>query len=149
MDNSVTEAVISFLLTYPEMGEGAEIATDQLGDDPETNAIFQTPGDEVLWYVDGSRLVTSAFVLRLRRPSLVDEQRVALQSWMEAFERWVRDQMVLRNRPALDSGRSCRGLRFTAAAFMYAQDAHESVYQIGVECKYFEPKTKPASQQEE
>ena len=144
---SVAAAVIAWLKTYPQMPAGVEISTDILPDAGDDSGLFKTPGDSVVYNVDGSRDVTSTFLLRLKKPMQDETLRASAREWMEKFERWSRDQNILGNLPTLDENRTCESCRFTESAWVFYQDPAETVYQLGVEIVFDEPK--PTIEQEE
>lgn len=138
---SIAAAVIAWLKTYPKMPADAEFSTDFLPDAGDDSGLFKTPGDSVTNYVDGSREVTSTFLLRLKKPMQDETLRAEAREWMEKFERWSRDQNVLGNLPALDEDRVCESCKFTESAWVFYQDPAETVYQLGVEIVFDEPRT--------
>lgn len=138
---SIAAAVIAWLKTYPQMPADGEISTDILPDVGDDGGLFKTPGDTVVHNVDGSREVTSTFLLRLKKPMQDETLRASAREWMELFERWSRDQNVLGNLPTLDEDRTCESCRLTESAWVFYQDPAETVYQLGVEIVFDEPRT--------
>lgn len=138
---SIASAVIAWLKTYPLMPAGVDISTDILPVEGDDSGLFKTPGDSVVHNVDGSREVTSTFLLRIQKPMQDETLRAEAREWMEKFERWSRDQNVLGNLPTLDEDRTCESCRFTESAWVFYQDPAETVYQIGVEIVFDEPRT--------
>lgn len=137
---SVASAVITWLKTYPQMPLDVEFTTDFLPDEGEDSGLFKTPGDSFVPYADGGREVTSTFLLRLKKPMQDETLRAQAREWMEKFERWSRDQNILGNLPVLDEDRTCESCKFTESAWASFQDTAETVYQIGIEIVFDEPR---------
>ena len=68
--------------------------------------------------------------------------RVDNQEFLDGLEQWVRAQNLSRNLPSLTNGRACHSINVDEASYLLEVTATgESIYQLGIELSYSEPKT--------
>lgn len=136
---TVTESLTKWLSGFDggiEIDE--DIDTDKLAATAEAYGLFKSPGDQITEFVDGSRDVISYHNLLIRQPSQTETMRQSNQAWMEALQRWVRMQSMIRNLPELDGGRKCFAVAVANSFYMEDQTETESVYQINIAVHYTE-----------
>ena len=130
---SVLESVAAWLQTY----DASLIpAVDRITSEAGAEGLFKAPGDSVTTFVDGSRDIVARLEFMVRRPSQTDAMRAENQAWLEELERWVRGRMG--GLPVLDGGRTCYAADIRNSFSAMQQDDAETVYQIGIEIRYFE-----------
>lgn len=138
--STVSEAVISWLGGYPGIGNLETVNTDQVDPEATSLGLLKAPGTRYQSFVDGSRDVISYYIFRARRPSQENDFRVESQEFLEDLERWVWQQNMLRNLPVLSTG-ACYAVQIDQASYLLeVTDTGDSVYQLGIEVSYSEPK---------
>lgn len=136
---SITESIIAWMQGYAGgVSVMDDISVDQLAAMNESMGVFKSPGDEIAEYIGGARDVTSHFLFLICQPSQTNAMRIENQQWLEAFEKWVREQNRARNLPELTGGRKCGSIRISNSFAIQQQTDSETIYQVSVTINYFE-----------
>ena len=135
---TVSRALIEWLYGFGNIDVSERIDTEALAADAQSLGLYKSPQTVVRAYVDGSRNVTAHYQFLVKQGAQTNAERVESHAWMEALERWVREQDMARLLPVLDEGRECSRVFVASSFYMASHEGEEAVYQLSLGIQYME-----------
>lgn len=136
---TISESIISWLSGYSGITSAEQVETDQVGAEAVSMGLLKAPTRNVLYFTNGDKEVTAAYLFRAKRAAAQDNMRVDNQTWLENFETWIREQDFMQNLPALSGGRKCQSIGVSESAYLLEATEAEIIYQVGLTITFYEP----------
>ena len=130
---TVAGSLKTWLMTNESIELLEDIDTDFLQAEAESAGTYKQPSDNVLVFIDGTKQITSYYLVLFRQASKLEAERLSNAEFMEAFENWVEDQDNAENYPA---GINCQRVAIANSYYMQEADVSTAVYQISIAITY-------------
>lgn len=132
----IIECVRDFILTFPELKDGA-VMIDYLSSDATEYVIEAVPCDPFYKrYTDGGGIRQAEFVFASREVYTADLEKLTENSaFYEAFENWLFEQSQKGVLPDLD-GRDAHSLEVLTRDYVFDTDADTARYQMQLRLLY-------------
>lgn len=137
MTVTVGECLKKWLGEY-ENADIEELATDFIEGENGSFAIYKAPNNTVIFYNDGSSLITEYYQFFARQPTQIDKERIGNQQFMSDLEKWVEEKDINEEYPDLFvvGNLTCVGISIENSAAVTSQEENNAIYQISIALQY-------------
>lgn len=134
---TVGECLKEWLSEY----EGADISvldTDFIEGEKGSFAIYKSPNNTSVPFIDGSSLVTEYYQFFARQSTQLDEERIDNQNFLAELENWVEERDCNEEYPDLSGvgNLSCTEIGVSNSAAITSQEEDNAIYQITIAIQY-------------
>lgn len=116
----------------------SELNTDFMEGESGSFAIYKSPNNTSVPFIDGSSLVTEYYQFFARQPTQLDEERIDNQNFLAELENWVEERDCNEEYPDLSGAGnlSCTEISVSNSAAITSQEEDNAIYQITIAIQY-------------